>query len=78
MPKGLEPDSSYKFVILEGLKQGNRFFTSNGKEDPQVIYDGTLGYKIIGFANTVREAQVQLYGEDWVRRQEAWSKKNQR
>ena len=49
-------DPNPEFVLLEGKEHGNRFFTSN---------DGKLlsgWYRLIGFAETVEEAQRKLYG----------------
>ncbi len=51
-----------KFVILKGLREGNRFFSTNSEEDPRYLVDGTLAYKILGYADTVEEAQIKLYG----------------
>lgn len=50
-----------KFVILKGLKEGNEFFSTNGPEDCTRLSDGTVAYKIIGYADTVCEAQLKLY-----------------
>ena len=52
-----------KFVILEGIKEGNRFFSTNDPEqDNRFLADGTLAYRIMGYADTVEEAQLKLYG----------------
>lgn len=55
-----------KFILLEGLEEGNRFITVNNpdKSDDQKcrLVDGTLAYKIIGYANSVKDAQIKLYG----------------
>lgn len=50
-----------KYVILEGIEKGNRFFSFN-TDDPTKLYDGTVAYEVIGYANTVKEAQIKLYG----------------
>ncbi len=54
-----------KFVVLQGIEHGNRFFTDyhGNAEDVVRLTDGTIAYKILGFANTVEEAQVFLYGK---------------
>jgi hypothetical protein len=45
---------SQKYVCLEGLKEGNRFFTTNTPgEDPTKLFDGTVAYKVLGYADTV-------------------------
>lgn len=55
-----------KYVLLEGLQLGNKFFSSissNKTEDSVVrLNSGEIAYKIIGYANTVKDAQIQLYG----------------
>lgn len=55
-----------KYVCLEGLKHGNRFFTSCDKESDEnsKLRDGTVAYKILGYANTSEKAQEILYGPD--------------
>ena len=51
-----------QYVCLEGLKEGNKFFTTNHEgEDPTVLQDGTVAYKILGYADTVDEAHKILY-----------------
>ncbi len=55
---------SQKYVCLEGLKEGNRFFTTNTPgEDPTKLFDGTVAYKVLGYADTVEGAQKILYGD---------------
>ena len=57
---------SAKFVLLKGLEQGNRFFSSYSEdEDPTKLLDGTVAYAIIGWANSVEEAQLHLYGRTY-------------
>lgn len=49
-----------QFIVLEGLREGNRFYTSNsGKPESEVVKlnDGTVAYKILGFADTGDEAR---------------------
>ncbi len=52
-----------KFVLLEGIEQGNRFFSpyERGK-DPTKLEDGTVAYIVLGYADTIAEAQRKLYG----------------
>lgn len=58
-------DPSPKYVILRGLKHRNRFITSNDKDDPRILADGSVGYEILAYANSIREAQVFLYGRSF-------------
>lgn len=55
-----------KYILLRGLERGNKFFTMNvpgETEDEKCrLADGTLAYEIIGYAGTIREAQMKLYG----------------
>jgi hypothetical protein len=51
----------YEFVLLKGLERGNRFFTTNSIR-PERLWNGEIGYKILGYANTVEGAQQKLYG----------------
>ena len=60
-----EPTASTRFVILRGLVNNNRFFTSYSGEDPTKLADGTVGYEVIGYASTVEEAQIELYGRSF-------------
>jgi hypothetical protein len=50
------------FVILQGIKKKNCFFTSyRDGEDPTKLYNGTTAYKILGYADSIKEAQDFLY-----------------
>lgn len=51
-----------KYILLRGITLGNKFFSLNGDPDPTKLYDGTVAYEIIGYADTVREAQIKLFG----------------
>jgi len=51
-----------KFVLLQDIENGNRFFTMNSHRDPTKMADGSTAYRIIGYADTVKDAQLQLYG----------------
>lgn len=58
-------DAQKKFVLLEGIRNGNRFFTLNDTEsDPTRGCTGNAWYRIIGYADTVEEAQIKLYGKE--------------
>jgi hypothetical protein len=55
-----------QFACFEGLEQGNRFFSTNQpNEDMTKTADGKVSYKILGYANTVGEAQMILYGKEF-------------
>lgn len=52
-----------KFVVLEHLclpDRGFRFFTMNVEGDPTRLMDGTIAYKVVGYADSVEEAQSML------------------
>ena len=52
-----------KFVLLEGIEHGNRFFSLNRPgEDPTKNAIGEVVYYILGYAPTVEEAQYKLGG----------------
>ena len=52
-----------KYVILQSIDHGDRFFRLNYPEEDQTrLWNGKLAYHILGYANTVREAQIFLYG----------------
>lgn len=63
-------ESNKKFVVLEGLKHGNRFYSTNTPgEDPTKSAKGETWYKVIGYADTVEEAERILYpnpGDDLI------------
>jgi hypothetical protein len=50
--------SDKKFVILRGIKDGNVFFSTHRGEDPTKSDKGETWYEILGYADTVEEAQV--------------------
>ena len=56
-------NSDYKYVVLEDIEHGNKFFTGNS-EHPEIVNDGTIAYKILGRTHTVEEAQYILYGDE--------------
>jgi hypothetical protein len=52
-----------KFVVLEHLclpDRGFRFFTMNKEEDPTRLMNGTIAYKVVGYADSVEESQTML------------------
>ena len=51
-----------QYVILEGLEHGNRFFSLNSEKDPTLSETGEVWYRIIGYADTIAEAQTKLFG----------------
>jgi hypothetical protein len=55
-----------KFVVLEGLEEGNRFFSHVGPvgDDP-TLCKGEVAYKILGYADSVPQAQTFLYGRPY-------------
>jgi len=60
-----------KFVILQGLEEGNRFFTENVEgQDPTKGGNGETWYRVVGYADSVEEAQTILYGRRVARREE--------
>ena len=54
--------STKKYVLLEGIENFNRFYSTNSNDDPTKLSDGTVAYRIIGYADTPEEAQTKLYG----------------
>lgn len=58
------PDHTTKFVVLEGIKEGNTFWSSFVQgEDPTKLTDNTIAYRVLGYCETSAEAQIFLYGE---------------
>jgi hypothetical protein len=64
-----EPTNKSKYVLLRSLKSyscyGNKpigFFTTYNKEDPEssTMCNGEVTYEIIGYAETIPEAQTSL------------------
>lgn len=55
------------FVVLRSISTGHKFFTNNSPDsDPTKLKDGTLAYTILGYANTVKDAQIMLFGRSYV------------
>jgi hypothetical protein len=61
-----KPDHDKELILLQGTiasNFGNRFFTTNVKGKDQTRLDtGEVAYTVLGYANTVAEAQMKLYG----------------
>ena len=56
-----------KYVLLEGIEERNRFFSPhNPNRDETKLDDGTVAYNILGYTNTIEEAQMELYGRSFV------------
>jgi hypothetical protein len=52
-----------KYVILEGIEYGNRFFCLNTHGvDHTRLATGEVAYRVLGYAATVAQAQIFLYG----------------
>ena len=56
-----------KFVVLEGIEHGNRFYTRNDPGEPEeekvLSKIGEVWYKILGYASTGDEALAIIAGE---------------
>lgn len=59
-----DPDpKTAKFILVRGIKEKNKFFTTNvPTEDQTKIYTGEVWYEILGYANSTKEAQMKLFG----------------
>jgi len=54
-----------KYICLEGIEEGNRFYTMNSnKPEPEKLADGTVAYRVLGYADTDEEARKILYGPE--------------
>lgn len=55
-------NSNKKFVVLEGIKNGNRFYSTNVPgEDQTKSATGETWYRVLGYADTSEEAQAILW-----------------
>lgn len=53
--------STGKYVILMGIKEHNCFFSMHVPgNDPTKLADGTVAYFVLGYADTMWEAQEML------------------
>jgi len=65
------PDNKPKYVLLQGITESNfglRFFTGNSYPDPTKGKNEETWYKVIGYAETMAEAQTKLYGKSYTTR----------
>lgn len=61
------PIDTTKFVLLKGLDFNNKFFTTfNKDENPTLLSTGEVAYEILGYAASIEEAQIALYGRSFV------------
>lgn len=55
-----------KYVILEGIEEGNRFYSMSRQDDTMDsltrLGDGTVAYRVLGFADTIKEVEMFLFG----------------
>lgn len=63
-----EPTEETEYVLLKGVvpeNMGCRFFSQykKGQKDPRRSATGEVWYGLIGYAKTVEEAQIRLYGK---------------
>lgn len=55
-------NNTKKFVVLEGIEHGNRFYSTNVPgEDPTKSAKGETWYHVLGYADTAEEAQAILF-----------------
>jgi len=56
------PTSGY--IMLRGIKDGNKFYChySPNDKDPTKLCTGEVVYEITGYAETIEECQITLYG----------------
>lgn len=60
-----------KYVLLQGIiaeNYGQRFFTMTDNRDPEIMENGVRAYETIGHADTIKEAQIKLYGRSYTDR----------
>ena len=59
-------DDSKPLVCLEGIKHGNRFFSTNTKgDDPTKSAKGETWYKVLAYCDEAKEAQAVIYGDGY-------------
>ena len=65
--EAIVPKPDDKFVLLEGIRYGNRFFTTHTPgEDPTKSAKGETWYRILGYAATIKEAQDKLHSTPFI------------
>jgi len=53
-----------QYAIFQGIEEHNRFFSTNHpNEDMTKLDNGKVAYVILGYANTIADAQMYLYGK---------------
>jgi hypothetical protein len=59
-------DNSLPYVVLEGIKQGNRFWSGHSPdEDPTKLADGTTAYRILAYCDTGDEANCVIEADGY-------------
>lgn len=54
-----------EFAVFEGIKAGNRFYSLNCPDEDQTrLSDGTVAYRILGYADTPDEALDIIEGSN--------------
>ena len=61
------PSNKTQFVLLVGLEERNRFFSpwKVGDSDPTKLSNGAVAYHVLGYTETVEQAQIALYGRSY-------------
>lgn len=54
-----------QYVVLQGLKEGNKFFSSYLPGDNPILCLNKVAYRVLGYADTVKEAQMMLFGRNF-------------
>lgn len=68
VPAAYDQHTKDQFVLLEGIKHGNRFISSyTPGEDPTKSAAGETWYRVLGYASSVEEAQRKLFGKAYPR-----------
>ena len=67
MPFSETPTKESKWIIFQGVIEenfGQRFFTTYNPndKDPTKGYTGEIWYAIVGYTNTIAEAEMKLFG----------------
>lgn len=59
-------DNSLPYVVLEGIAQGNRFWSSNDpNRDETKLNDGTTAYRVLAYCDTGDEANCVIEGDGY-------------
>lgn len=68
---GDKPTDKTRYVILESLRFGSRFFSIYKKDaDHTKLENGEVAYKILGYADNMVQAQTYLYGRYFTTRKD--------